>query len=222
VTSTIRKENNMFFELEELKTLMNDIHEYDNFLCIEGEQSELDRMKKILQYDPRNLMEKYNEDDKKTFSFERLDGTSLRALSCSPKDEAENVERKVRDRKIGWGPSTDAYGVEEFPYEDALMFRFFTEECPPIPLLRLMSERFQLKFSLTYISEDGRVAGTEVWEDDEQIDSLRFEKEGYDAFLMHFLAEGVDVSDREYFITFQEDQDFYIADNGVERPAIVF
>lgn len=179
----------------------HDILEYNNFLTFVGPNIQ----------ELRQVLYRHDSDDAaQDMLFERLVQTPIRYLTSAAQTDAAEYRKRV------WGPSKDAYGVSLFPDNvDEQFFRFFTEGCPPIPLLEQVTGRFALKANLTYVSEEAEVAGVEVWENGKNVRSLRFENDGFEILLDRILANGGSLTS-VWDILFEEEKErFYV---GIVTP----
>lgn len=190
----------------------HEVFEFTSYLCITGDANPIKKIGLLLQYDPQNIVgDEAVSMDNKTLSFERLEPTPLRLLSTN--QTTDSVGKLADERRTMWGTPTDAYCVRQHECDDTtLMFEFRTKEAPPVKVLKSTCEKFRLKFNLTYFSQDGKMAGTEVYDDCEHTESLKFEGEGYDAVLMQFLAKGISVFDTSADLFIE-----YCDEEGCER-----
>ena len=211
----------------EIPKQQTDTIEFDNYLCIRGDGPDINGVKWAMQFDPQNIVgDDYVSMDNKIFSFERFAGTPLHMLAIggSGQSKAEAEKLIAETRKLRWGTPSDAYNVKEHECDsNTLMFKFNTVGAPPTLLFEEICENFNLEFNLSYFSREGRVCGTAIYEQCYPTENFRFEEDGYDAVMMHFLAEGISIYDvsSDLFIEYADGERFqcyvaYIGDRQIE------
>jgi hypothetical protein len=165
-----------------------DVHEFINYLIFEGEEEEVRDFDLLIP-----PFQPYLTGPAKDRLLECLSPTPIQYLSSR---YITNPAPAAEYRKKAWGTSTDAYCVSlSTPDNGIRVFRFKTKGCPPIPVVETITTAYSLNAKLTYFSEEARVAGAELWEGGENVESLRFENDGYETLLYRFLVQGANPYD---------------------------